>query len=145
MAVRGRGGSQSWTGHRDFHRASGRIQSLGALPKNADHLHGISTLNVCSLRSCALEAGRFLSTEKPLLCVFTETKLLTWEHKHDFVANLHSDYVSFISSKRPEDTKNTMSSRTGLARTPGRAGVLIAVKKNFAQSPDHAHGRPTLT
>ncbi len=110
-----------------------RVPRQNAMPTGDSHLHGISTLNVCSLRNCALEAKRFLSTEQPLLCVFTETKLLTWEHKHDFVANLHHDYASFISSRHPQDINSTVNLHTGTTQTQGQAGVLIAVKKNFAQ------------
>ena len=58
----------------------------------------LSTLNVRGLRSGSQELARHLASAAPFLCVVTETKLHTWEHKEAFVSQSCHGYERYLSS-----------------------------------------------
>lgn len=92
-----------------------------------------STINVRGLKSSYLELARHLEQVQPLLCVVTETKLHVRRHKDDFVKDSSPGYERFISSYKHKAEEASVDPHTGGVRELPKAGVMIAVRADFAQ------------
>ncbi len=93
----------------------------------------LSTLNVTGLRSGSQELARHLASAAPFLCVVTETKLHSWEYKEAFVSQSCQGYERYLSSYKQITDDTKVNAKAGRLTYAARAGVMIAVRADFAK------------
>ena len=93
----------------------------------------LSALNVSGLRSGSQELARHLASAAPFLCVVTETKLHSWEHKEAFVSQSCQGYERYLSSYKQITDDTKVNAKAGRLTYAARAGVMIAVRADFAK------------
>ena len=99
------------------------------------------TLNVCGMRSSSQYCADLLLSRRPVAAVFTETKLRTRHHNQPWVQACMTAYKKFASST-PDNRLAGQRAQQGAHQLHGRAGVLIAVREDFASAVCH-HSIPS--